>query len=454
MRMSNGIFAMEEAVADLPANQEEAAQTAVAVADETAEIQTDADDIAVSTTEIEDAVQAGDELETIGEVAADSVESGEGLTEEAAEIASIAIESIRHRLGFYEDLRLVPATESFGNTNTRLTSTRLIAEGVSEFVKKIWLQIKAAAARLWDKIKSFFAKIFNSTTLLNKHIASLKDRARNLPSNAKLIEKKVKSSLARSLGVKKTANFKTFSQIATNTVALSAVAGEVSKQSREIVDAAQKLASSSEINEASVSAFLTTKKGVSAKIEEVMTRSFSGADSALSSMNAVIKGKKPKKGATRKSAMYGPFVGAVALTLTVDKGADDVSFYIGFEAAPGQYAEEIELLTVSEVQEVLKTASDVGNYITDLKRTQGNIDAITKQINKVADTVLAQAGNILDKTGSSSATRQGLEELKSNVSETISTMNQFGGRAPALMFALAKAAADYASISIRNLRAA
>ena len=141
--MTGLIAAMEEIENEVPVNQEEAAETAVAVADESAEIQQDGDEIGTTVAQVEDAVQAGEELESIGEVAVDSVEGGEGLTEEAAEVASIAIESIRNRLGFRTETCLVPATESFGNTNTRVMSTRLVIEGIGDTLKKIWAAIKA-----------------------------------------------------------------------------------------------------------------------------------------------------------------------------------------------------------------------------------------------------------------------------------------------------------------------
>ncbi len=125
----------------------------------------------------------------------DAVEDGEGLTEEAAEVASIAIESIRNRLGFRAQSRLVPATESFGNTNTRVMSTRLVIEGIGDTIKKIWAAIKAAALRVWEMIKSFFAKLFNSATMLAKHIQALKDRARGMSGDLSPKDKKIKTQI-------------------------------------------------------------------------------------------------------------------------------------------------------------------------------------------------------------------------------------------------------------------
>jgi len=130
MRFANtGLVAAMEEVDNSPSiDENEAAEVAATVADESSEVQAEGDEIGVTVAQVEDAVQAGEELEDIAEVASETVEEGEGLDESAAEMASIAIESIRNRLGIRAQTRLVPATESFGNTNTRVVSTKLVVE--------------------------------------------------------------------------------------------------------------------------------------------------------------------------------------------------------------------------------------------------------------------------------------------------------------------------------------
>ena len=450
--MRTGLIAAMEEIENIdPVAVEETPEaiTAVAVADESTEIQADSDEIGTTVSQVEDAVQAGEELEDIADVAADAVASGEGFDEKTAEVASIAIESIRNRLGVYEETRLVPVRESFGNTNTKLMSTKLILEGVSDFIKKIWTAIKQASLRAWEMIKSFFAKIFNSATLLAKNIASLKARANALPSGSAPKEKKIKTGVAKQISVKGKADLASYETILKNSTALVGVATEVSKMSRTIVAAAETLASGGEINQAKVSTFLNAKKGSVSTIEKTVSSAFSGAEAAFSDseLNAVMKTPKQSKGSKATVRCFGPFVGSVALTMS----ADGDNFSLSFGAVPGKTATEVDALTLAEVKSVLASAGSLANSLQEFKKTQSEMDGITKAVNKVADTVLSNAAKILDKTGSSNETREGLADLKATVSDSIAMLNNFGNRAPTFMFNMAKAGADYASVSLRNL---
>ena len=450
------IAAMESADNEgVDLNEVESAETATAVSEETAELTTEATGVDATAAQVGEAVEAGDQLEEIAEVAVDAVESGEGMDETAAAMASIAIESIRNRLGFRGTQKLVPALESFGNTNTKLVSTRLVIEGIGDTLKSIWAAIKAAAARLWDKIKSFFASLFNSATLLSKHIAGLKERARNMPSSVTPKEKKLKSaSLAKAISVKGKANLDSMNTIAKNTFGLAAVADVMASSSRSVVSEAEKLASK-EINEANVAAYLASQTNAATEIAKVMSANFQTADASFApnALNAVFKTKKPKKGSTVVRAAYGPFIGSTVMTLEIDTVGKDKTFSITIAGVPSEtkIAEEVEALELSEVRSLLDDASKTVNALVDFKKTQANMDAITKSINKVADTVMTNAQKILEKTGSSTDTRQGLAELKENVGNTISDLNTMGSRVPSLIFSVCKHAADYASMSMRNL---
>lgn len=453
MRYQGLIASMEEIDNEPITDDVEAAEVAATVADESAEIQAEGDDIGVSVSEVEDAVQGGEELEAVGEVAADAVESGEGLSEDAAEVASIAIESIRSRLGFNIETRLVPATESFGNTNSRLMSTRLVVEGVTDTIKKIWNAIKAAVARVWDKIKSFMAKLFNSASMLGKHVNSLRDRARNLPANAKLKEKKIKTSIAGQINDGKQANLASLKKISANTHALVGAADGMSEAQKAVSAEAQTLASG-EINQASVKKFLAVQSSASSKILAALGKI--DVSNELAGL-ASTKGPKAAKGSKSVVKAFGPFVGNTLLVVTetqsemLGQAVSRVS--LSFQAPKGKAAESVEALNPGEIQEVLGVANKLVLVLQDFKKVQGNYDTITKATTKLADTVMSNAQKILDKTGSDSETRQGLQELKTEVNAGIASMNAFGSRAPALVFSLVKAMADYASISMRNLEA-
>lgn len=451
----NGLIAAMEEIDNEPVavDADEAVELVETVADDSAVVQADADDVGISVSQVEDAVQAGEELEDIAEVASEAVESGEGLDETAAEVASIAIESIRNRLGIRGESRLVPATESFGNVNTRVMSTRLVVEGISDTLKRIWAAIKAAAARIWEKIKSFFAGLFNSAGGLVKLISGLRERARKLPTDAKIKDKQIKhAAVAKAISVKGKASLATFEEISKNTLALAGTAASFGKIGRGVISAAESLASS-EINEANVAAYLKSTTSAAAEAERVMVAGFSASDAVLSGVGAnTAKGPKASKSKTVAAKHFGPFVGNSLLTLDVATAAGGVStFSISFSATKDKVDEKVEALEPSEIVKVLDQSLKLASQLQDFKKTQGEVEAITKAVQKVSDTVLSSASKILDKTGSTTETRLGLAELKDSVSSTLNTINTFAGRAPSLQFALAKAGADYASVALRNI---
>lgn len=155
-----GLFAVMEdelgatAAADAPTNeqvervQELEEQVAQAeVAEGQAEV-TEMADIA------DEAVTAIEELADVAEVMSDSIEGGgDGLTEDAAEIAEVAVEAICARLGYKPTKKLVPSMEAFGSTSSRVEATKYALEGVSDTMKKIWEAIKGFFNRIWEAIK-------------------------------------------------------------------------------------------------------------------------------------------------------------------------------------------------------------------------------------------------------------------------------------------------------------
>ena len=459
--LNGGLLAMEEIdnggenMGDV-----EAAEVAATVADESAEIQESNTDVGIEVAKVEDAVQAGEELEALGDLAADSLENGEGLSEESAEAVSIAVESILNRLGATRETRTVPVAESFGNASSRRVSTKLVVEGIGDWLKKIWASIKAAAARLWDKIRSFLAGLFNSAKSLSKMLVGLKERARKVPSDYAPKEKKIKAAgVAKSINWKGKAGLGTFELTIKAASSLAKAAGAVTAEIKKINDAASSLASS-EINEANVKTFVDKKSAASAAIVAAFDSGMTAGLDKIDQETALVKKEKAKvnnkkTGDTTVKGSFGPFPGNTVLTCVVSSntvlGVKEENVSLAFEAAPGKVAEEVDALSISEIQGVIETSLKLSNAIADFQATQKNAEAITKAQQGVADTILKQAEKILAKTGSSSETRQGLSELKSSVADSMAMLNTFGNNAPTMTFRAARAGADYASVCLRNL---
>ena len=449
--MRTGLIAAMEDIDNVDAvavEETPEAITAVAVADETAEVQADGDEIGVTVSQVEEAVQAGEELEDIADVATAAVESGEGFDEKTAEVASIAIESIRNRLGAGSSMRLVPACESFGNSNTRLTSTKLVIEGVSDFLKKIWLAVKQACLRVWEMLKSFFAKLFNLAGLLSKNIKALQTRAAAMPSTAVPKEATIKTGIAKAISVKGKADLASFDVMLKNTVVLASVADSVNKTTVDIAKSAAALAGT-DITEAAVAKFLNDEDAGSKKIMGLVQTAFTDAHTAF--VDAELPVNEAVKKPNVDAKYYGPFAGNAALAVVAEKKDDKVFVGLQFGTCNAKVADTVDALTLAQVKTILASSGELATKLMDFKKVQSDVEGITKLLVKTADSVLSHVGKIVEKTGENKETSKGLAEMKSATSSVLKMLQGFSNKAPTYMFALAKAGSDYASVSMRNL---
>lgn len=442
---NNGLVAAMEEVDNTPAIDEtEAAELAVSVADESSEVQAEGEEIGVTVSQVEDAVQAGEELEDIAEVAAETVEEGEGMDEAAAEMASIAIESIRNRLGIRAQTRLVPATESFGNTNTRVVSTKLVVEEIGETLKRIWAAIKAAALRLRDKLVQFLSKLFSANAMLVKHIESLKERVRKLPAGQTPKEDVIKASLvAAAITVGGKADAKTYGEIVAASRKLLGVSNGVMSEAQKMALGAQSIAS----GVAQGSAY-----------EQIVTSLEKTTERVQSLMNTLPKGQfsgDEVKGFDKKDAkveVFGPFVGRAAIVLEVAK-KDGVEFFsVSVKGGVAKAAEGVAALKPAEMTEVLGQALDLAKEVDKAKKIQDTVKASAEAMAKAAEGVIKNVDRAMGKENEENAeTKKAMAVLKQMVSSSMRATEGLTARVPSLAFSTAKAGADYVSASLRNM---
>jgi hypothetical protein len=125
---------------------------------------------------IEDAEEGAEDLEAIGDVAADTIEDGgEGMSEDAARVTEVAVESICRRLGV-RGSSIVPAIESFGSRSSRITATRITVEGIVDGVQKIWAAIIAAFKKVWAKLKDFYKYLTDSNVRMEARAKALLEK--------------------------------------------------------------------------------------------------------------------------------------------------------------------------------------------------------------------------------------------------------------------------------------
>ena len=436
------------------ATAEEQVELATTVANDGADIDAESADIDTDVASVEDAVDETDDLEDQQAIVEAALENGEGLAPETAESISIAVESAKYRLGLWDQPAIVPVGESaFANADSRLYSTRLVGEGIKDTIKQVWAAIKSMAARVWDKIKMFVAKIIGSSKMLVNQAETLQARARKVPESWGRKEAKIKSAgLARAIEYKGKADLSTLKQIIDNTGKLIKFAGETADRSNSIVDAARALANG-EFTDASVSAFTKSSSKLSAEVLSGLNQTFANA---VFDLPAGVKQPKKQKGSKSSVHAVGPFIGGTALVLSHEtQGSGDdqwTTFSMSFEKAPGKKGlSEVEGLKIGEIREVLKGAATMAATLNDLERTRKLYEKLHAQIQSTADAVLKTAGQVLDKTGSSTETRVGLKAIRENVKDTIGTMNALGQRVPALAHQLVRTQLSYASLSLSNL---
>ena len=435
---------------------EQAADQAAVVAEDRVDVVDQAADIEGDSGEVAEAVADVEELQEIGEVAEAAVESGEGLSEQAAEIATVAIERIHQRLGFSGSQRIVPAVESFGQASTRLASTKLVIESIGDTIKSVWEAIKAMAKRIWDKITQFFKKIFGSAKSLRDHLENLKKRAEKIDPSAKMKEKEFTGAIVKKVSLNKKADHSTYKTLCANakalagkTAALSAASSDIASDITNLTSALQK---ASDIK-TGMTVFNNALGSSYQKVGSVTAQlaKLTGQGAAVAKTNKIKTGKK----AVTSTDTYGPFVGGLALvSVKTDPAAStggSTMISISFETIEKNEAEKAKALTKGEILEVLSEAVACCNEAENLEKTKKDIEKIVAESQKSAENVLKSVSS-LSEGKIDGDQRVALNEARENISNVFSLLNMLGQKIPSVVINTAFAGADYASASIANLR--
>lgn len=449
--MAGLIAAMENADnVEVETNDVAAAQAETAAVQETTEALAEGEELS---SEIDNVAVIGDDagqLEQIGEVAEAAVESGEGLSEDAAAMATIAVERIHNRLFGAGQQRIVPATESFGQTNTRLASTKMVVEGVTETIERIWKAIKAFAARVWDKIKLFFGKLFGSSKMLSKHIENLRGRVRAIPSDFVAKEKTLKnSSLAKAISVKGKASMATFEEVAHNADNLVKFASSVSAGRAAIGQELLVLAADpAKIDEAALKGFTAKNSSFNDTVKSVAVSCFVGAVTVAD----IVKNSANTKGG-QVSAAHGPFVGNVALVVSVGTGDDgDLSLNFSQITAKGnKVAEEADALASADMLKVLDRAEKIADGMQQFQKIEKDAQKITESVEKLSDSIIKSVSSISEKTGSKPETSRAIAAMKRAANDSLALVNTVTSKSPVLMLQTAQAGVNYVSASLANM---
>lgn len=440
--MRNGLIAAMESFEDAlggDAGEVEQAQTVAEIAEDTVAVNEESESIAEDAAMVEDAAEDTEELVEIGEVAQAAVDSGEGLSEQAAEVATIAIERIHQRLGIRRK-NILPACESFGNTNTRMHSTKIVVESITETIRNVWENIKKMAEKIYKKIVDFIKNIFGGVDSLKKRAADLK---RNVGSLSGQASGEVESrSVSAAFSIDGKVNINTVETIRKNTQAFIGFSLNLAKLESEALEdltkVAMKIASDGGVVEADVE-----------KISSSLVSILKNAKNEFSGeiMSGTFGDVKEANGG--KIHAFGPFVNNKYLVLREFTGSKLLTIETaGFLSVKKENrAEKCAVLSKSEMEQLLKDSEDLIASFEKTKNVEKLVKTISEGSRKLSDVIIAQSSKIV--AGENKEVSKALGVARKMASNAFSAMDVVGRAGPSIIRQTIVAQLDYVDASLR-----
>lgn len=103
-----------------------------------------------------------------------------GMSEQTAQLAQIHVESICRFMRMPITSPIIPAAENFGSSGSKLQSSVLAVEGISDRLVKAWEALKAFFRRLYEGAKNAFSKVLNTGLLLERKLEALEKKLEDL----------------------------------------------------------------------------------------------------------------------------------------------------------------------------------------------------------------------------------------------------------------------------------
>lgn len=153
---------------------------AVELVEATQDVTDTATEVSDNVAQVDDAEADIADVEKIEEILEKGAASGEGVSEEAAQIAQIAVEGLQRRLSIRATR--MPALESFRSSSTRLAATKIALEGIGDTLSNAWDAVVKFFKMIWDKVKGFYKSLFDSNTRLMERAQKLKKRVNSMSS--------------------------------------------------------------------------------------------------------------------------------------------------------------------------------------------------------------------------------------------------------------------------------
>ena len=409
----------------------EAMEEMESATDEAEEHATDVEELGDA---VEDTVEDSDTLERIKDTMEGSLEDGDGLSESAAEIAEVAVESICARLGINHS-NVMPAMESFGSTSSRATATRIAIESIGEAISKAWKAIVAAIVNSWDYIKKLVTGLFKAADALDGYNKKLLERADKLTGEVDKAELE-KTSLAKYLSVDGKAGLDTVSTLLERSSSFMSLSGNVSKSSETLA---------AELAVKNIAEF-DPKKQVSG-LDKVF-------DKLLNTVESSIKGtdETTETGTvTTRIVKLKPLSGTMTYSIKVVSDSDNGSVAISLDnESVDSKVEKIAALSKDDIQKLLGlTATSIKQLMAD-KDTQKKYEKVGKTLKDASTSILKST----EKAEDGSNTKKAYASLRKSVTSLNTFSTKVAAKAPSQCIKTIKYAQSYATASMGNMKAA
>ena len=181
------------------------------------EVESASDDVTEVETGIENAIEAGGELNDI-EGTLEEAAAEDGVSPREAEHIQARLEHVARLLGTtVPNMGLTMRREAFGGAAARVAATKMRLEGVKEWGKKIWEALKKGWEWLKDAVKNFFTRLTKSAEGLVNRLKALQARVNTMAAKKTDTKKSEVSAGAKVFSVEGKTDLNTIKLILGNT---------------------------------------------------------------------------------------------------------------------------------------------------------------------------------------------------------------------------------------------
>lgn len=405
------------------------------VEQEIAEVQQEGGEAEDLNTAIEEAVEDAETIERTADVMEESVaDGGEGIDEAGAEIAEIAVESLCRRLGITK--KVMPALEGFKSANTRVTATRVAIEGFKDQAATAWAAVRAAFAKLWEKIKAFIDRVLVAMVGLKTAVTAGKKRLETLKDQEFKPEFE-NASIAAAFGFNGKANYQ-------------AVETVLKKSIEYMSDFAE--------TGAKFEAAMQTVGTVTEKISQMASGSNQSVDinkevqsELTKAVDSIVSAVKAQGSSSDGDYSYGPFVGGKTLVFTLSSGEGKAGVKIS-EGQSGKApdSKSVPTLSIESMNKTLDFVTKVAEAAEKMKAKKDIITKFEKAANSTIDRAIKAAGKLDGNKELPEGAKVAFDTCRAAAASFGNSYGAIASKIPSLSIGGAKLALNYVAASTQQ----